>query len=299
MSEDALMKIEGRIDKEAAGALAINTSAGGLAFSGMAEVMEFAKLMAVAGQAVPKHLRGQPGMCLAVCVQAIGWQMDPFSVANKSYAVNDRIAYEAQLVHAVIEQRAPIKGRIRGEVIGENGNLMWRLTAVSAEDGMAIVYESPRLSEITTKNSPLWKSDPKQQLWYYSTRAMCRRHWPDVLLGVYAKDEIEDSGRMRDVTPTEVSPGTARLRELMSKPDSNTFPERDDPDRPDVEDARLVNEAGNLPEIDEKSDAYKEGGKAFDDFGDGAVMPSEYVKGSSEAVNWTAGKLDAKSETEK
>lgn len=56
------------------------------------------------------------------------------------------------------------------------------------------------------KNSPLWKADPDQQHFYYSGRAMCRRHFPDVLLGVYARDEMEDSPRVAAERNAAVSP---------------------------------------------------------------------------------------------
>src|SRR5262245_34241253 len=100
-------KIEERLDRAKAGAVVISDNLGGVLFQNMAEVMEFAKLMSLADIAVRKHLRGNPGMCLAVTIQALEWRMSPFSVANKSYVVNDQIAYESQLIHAVIESRAP------------------------------------------------------------------------------------------------------------------------------------------------------------------------------------------------
>ncbi len=195
-------RIAARTDLAVAGGTQISPQVGGLSFADMGQVMEFSKLMAVAGQAVPKHLRGQPGACLAVSLQALNWRMDPFAVANKSYSVNDRIAYEAQLIHAVIEQRAPIKGRVKGKVEGEGAKRKWRLWC-DTTDGDRIEYEGPEIGTITTKNSPLWKADPDQQLWFYSVRAMCRRHFPDVILGVYEKGEIETSVGMRDVTPQE------------------------------------------------------------------------------------------------
>lgn len=193
-------RISARTDLAVAGGTEISGAVGGLAFKDMGQVMEFSKLMAVAGQAVPKHLRGAPGACLAISLQSLNWRMDPFAVANKSYMVNDRIAYEAQLIHAVIEQRAPIKGRIKGRLEGKDTTRKW-LLSVETKDGDVIEYEGPEIGKITTKNSPLWKADPDQQLWYYSVRAMCRRHFPDVILGVYEKEEIEQADGMRDVTP--------------------------------------------------------------------------------------------------
>ena len=203
-------RIEGKIDKGIAGSLAINDSAGGLAFANVEQVMEFAKMMSVAQIAIPKHLRGNPGACLGVCIQAVEWRMSPFAVANKSYSVNDRLAYEAQLIQAVILQRAPIKGRLKVEYTGTGENRVCRVWAeLREQDGGGIVeYVSPLFGRITPKNSPLWKTDPDQQLFYYSARSLARRHFPDVILGVYARDEIEDSrpahvgpDRAKDVTP--------------------------------------------------------------------------------------------------
>lgn len=212
-------RIAARTDLTVAGATAVSSEVGGLSFKDMGQVMEFAKLMAVAGQAVPKHLRGQPGACLAVALQSLNWRMDPFAVANKSYSVNDRIAYEAQLIHAVIEQRAPIKGRIKGNVEGEGAKRRWRLWC-ETDDGDRVDYEGPEIGTIKTKNSPLWTADPDQQLWYYSVRAMCRRHFPDVILGVYEKDEIQPEA-MRDVTPSE-RPQRVNLAQRIAQPATDT-----------------------------------------------------------------------------
>jgi hypothetical protein len=200
-------RIAGRIDRDASRQLMVSDAAGGLAFANLSEVMEFAKLMAVGGIAVPKHLRGNPGACIAIVVQAIEWRLSPFAVANKSYSVNDRLAYEAQLVQAVILQRAPIRGRIRVEFTSEGERRVCRVFAELAATGEVVDYVSPPFGRITPKNSPLWKSDPDQQQFYYSVRALCRRHFPDVLLGVYAKDELEDApvGEIEVMPPRKTS----------------------------------------------------------------------------------------------
>lgn len=209
-TQDIEDRIAARIDTSITGSLAVSDESGGLSFANVSQVMEFAKMMSVAQIAIPKHLRGNPGACLGVCIQAVEWRMSPFAVANKSYSVNDRLAYEAQLIQAVILQRAPIKGRLKVEYSGEGGARVCRVWAeLREQDGGEIVeYKSPPFDRITPKNSPLWKSDPDQQQFYYSSRALARRHFPDVILGVYAKDEFEDSRpphvgpeRAKDITP--------------------------------------------------------------------------------------------------
>lgn len=172
-------------------ALSVQNKTGGFSVvpDTFAQVMEFATAMSIAGTAIPKHLRGNEGACMAVAMQAFEWGMSPFAVANKSYSVNDRIAYEAQLIAAVVNTRSGIKGRLKYKFTGEGGDLRCEVTGIL--DGEPATYRSPKFSDITPKNSPLWKSDPEQQLAYYSARAWARRHVPETILGVYDREEME------------------------------------------------------------------------------------------------------------
>ena len=192
---------QGPINRGITQSLEISTGSGPLAFSSMDQVMEFSKLMAVGKVAVPAFLRGNPGACLAVTVQALEWGMSPFAVANKAYSVNDRLAYESQMLNAVILKRAPITGRFKIDYDGEGQSRKCTVSAtLNDADGTVVSYTSPPFGSITTKNSPLWKSDPDQQLFYFASRSMCRRHFPDVLLGVYAVDELREMPKERAIT---------------------------------------------------------------------------------------------------
>lgn len=161
------------------------------------EVVAFAQVMATADIALPKHLRGNPGACMAVAMQAMRWGMDPFAVANKTYFVNDRLAYEAQLVASVIITRAPIKSRPVYTYTGEGQTRRCKVT-IEMKDGQVLEYESPMLKDVKVQNSPLWKADLDQQFGYYSIRSWGRKHAPEFLLGVYTPDEAAE---MRDITP--------------------------------------------------------------------------------------------------
>lgn len=168
----------------------------------LAEVVKFAEVMCRADIALPKHLRGNAGACMAVAMQALEWELSPFAVASKSYAVNGAIAYEAQLIAAVVNTRSGIKGRLRYHFEGEGNSLTCTVTGVL--DGEECSYTSPPIGSITTKNSPLWKSDPQQQLGYFSARSWARRHCPEVILGVYDRDEAEEfrgPDNAKNITP--------------------------------------------------------------------------------------------------
>jgi hypothetical protein len=188
------------VDRNRAGMVKVSATAGGLAFASAIEVMDFAKLMAVADAAIPQHLRNNPGMCLAVTFQAVEWRMSPFAVANKSYVVNDRIAYESQLVHAVIEARAPLRERLDCRYEGEGPEQ--KCTVIGKfRDGTEREYTSPMFKDIKTKNSPLWQSDVQQQLFYFSSRSWARKWCPDVLLGIYTREEMAELPREEESPP--------------------------------------------------------------------------------------------------
>lgn len=187
----------------------LSSDGGGIVFKTVSEARDVAYLMAGSDKAVRKHLRNNPGACFGIVIQAVEWGMSPYAVANKSYEVNDQLAYESQLIQAVILRRAPLKGRIKYHFEGEGNDRVCIASAVTL-DGETVEYRSPAFGKITPKNSPLWKNDPDQQQSYYSGRALCRRHFPDVLMGIYDVDEID--GTARDVTPPSGSGLASRLQ---------------------------------------------------------------------------------------
>jgi hypothetical protein len=204
-----LAKITDAIDKRQAGQLSIANT--GVQFNDMLQVMEFAKMMSTAGQAIQPYLRQNPGACLAVTVQAVEWGMSPFAVANKVYFVNDRIGYESQLVHALVETRAPLerlpsgdKRRLNVRYHGEGAEMYAVVYGILRGEDEPREYQTPAIKDIKVKNSPLWTSDPKQQLFYYASRGWARRFVPDILLGIYTPDEIETMPPVEQPKPSVV-----------------------------------------------------------------------------------------------
>ena len=173
------------------GDVSMSSSRGGVRFENMLQVMEFAKLMAVSDIGVPKHLRGNPGACMRVALQADEWGFSPFAVADKSYLVNDRLAYESQLIHAVVERRAPLEQRLRPSWSGEGPTRRCKVTGVLIGEDAAFIWEGPMFKDIKVKNSPEWTANPDKQLFYHASRDWARIYVPDVLLGVYSREELE------------------------------------------------------------------------------------------------------------
>ncbi|MEM6050479.1 RecT family recombinase [Erwinia sp. P7711] len=183
--------------------------------SGLQKLQAFAEVMAQGKTTVPAHLAGKPADCLAVALQAAQWGMNPFAVAQKTHLVNGTLGYEAQLVNAVVTSSTAVQGRFKYEYGGNWENfrpgpanaanekdLCVRVGAVLRGE-TEITWGEPLYMEfVTTRNSPLWKTAPKQQLAYLAVKYWARLYCPDVILGVYTPDEFEQKERAeRDVTP--------------------------------------------------------------------------------------------------
>lgn len=141
---------------------------------------------------VPEYLRGNPGDCMAIAMQAMLWGMDPFVVAQKTHIVSGRLGYEAQLVIAVVMNSGAIRGSFRYEYRGDGNSLECRVGAVLRGESEVTWGEWLSISSITTKNSPLWKVNPKQQMGYLQAKNWARIYCPGAILGVYTIDELED-----------------------------------------------------------------------------------------------------------
>lgn len=191
--------------------------AGGVVLTDWSQQVDYAKYMANSRHAIPKHLRGDVGACIAVIDMAMRWGFAPYQVARQCYLVNDMLAFESQLIHAVVEKFAPIKYRLRPVYAGEGDRRTCTITGHFKGEVDPLDYTSPEIGRISPKNSPLWKTDPDQQLFYFATQRWARRYCPDILFGIHDIDQIapEDAppigfAHARDVTPPNLA---ARLRD--------------------------------------------------------------------------------------
>lgn len=178
-------------------------------------LITFAKMMAESTISVPDHLRGKPSDCLAIAMQAAQWGMNPFQVAQKTHIVSGKLGYEAQLVNAVVQASGQIRGGFKYEFSGEGEKLQCRVGAVLRGDTDVTWGEWLAIAAVTTKNSPLWKTNPKQQLAYLQTKNWSRLYCPGAILGIYSDDELIDAdtplptgtrhmGQADEVRPTTV-----------------------------------------------------------------------------------------------
>ena len=210
------------------GAPTVRTSSSALMLdsSSMDKMLRVAEVMAMGRSTIPKHLQSNVGDCMAVVMQATQWNMNPFAVAQKTHVVNGTLGYEAQLVAAVINNSGIVKDRFNFEWFGDWHKIIGKFKEVTSskklddngqpkkfivpaweqkdEHGLGVRVwatirgeSEPRtldllMTQARTRNSTLWTEDPKQQLAYLAQKRWSRLHAPDVILGVYTPDELDD-----------------------------------------------------------------------------------------------------------
>lgn len=188
-----------------------------------------AQVMASGRCTVPKHLQGNEGDCFAIIGQSLRWGMDPYAVAQKTHVVNGTLGYEAQLVIAVINNRAPISDRISFEYFGDwskvktkddksDAGVICRATFKGDDEPTELSLTMAQVGNV--RNSPLWAADPRQQLAYLAAKRWARLNCPDVILGVYTPDELnERNAQPKDVSPvkTKNAGASALLERVKSK----------------------------------------------------------------------------------
>ncbi|MDO8251440.1 MAG: RecT family recombinase [Rhodoferax sp.] len=157
----------------------------------MESLMRVANLMASGKSTIPKHLQENPADCMAVAMQSMQWGMNPFAVAQKTHLVGGTLGYEAQLVNAVVQESGAISGRFHYEFKGAAGAIECRVGAKIKGEDEVTWGEWLNENKVTTKNSPLWKTNPKQQMGYLQVKNWARLHTPGAILGVYTPDEFD------------------------------------------------------------------------------------------------------------
>ena len=158
--------------------------------------------------------------------------MNPFVVAQKTHVVNGALGYEAQLINAVVTSMNVISDRFRYEYCGNWDEYRKSGFAKTAEMGCGVnvgatlrgeteVRWLPMplcMEQVKTRNSPLWATNPMQQLAYLAVKYWTRLYAPDAILGVYSVDELaEGVAEPVNITPPTVATETPKTDALKSK----------------------------------------------------------------------------------
>jgi hypothetical protein len=148
---------------------------------------------------VPQSLyKKKPGNCLIALDVANRTGMSPLMIMQNMYVVQGRPTWSGQMCIALINgcgRFSPLSFRWGGKT----GQKDWSCVAVATRLSDGVLCES---SPVTwqmaldegwvNKNGSKWKTMPEQMFMYRSGAFFARVHCPDVLQGIYTREEMED-----------------------------------------------------------------------------------------------------------
>lgn len=183
----------------------------------ISQAMELAKMISTS-KLVPKDLWDKPADCLLVVEQAMRWGMSPFAVAQCTSVIHGKLMYEGKLVAAVVNSSGLLSKRLSYTHAGEGDartiTVSGRISGETEDKTITL-----NLKDAKTTNE-MWKKQPEQQLVYAGTRVWARRHTPELMLGVYTPDEIDDNrSQVADAVPIVSVP--------VPSPDAAPVPKKD------------------------------------------------------------------------
>lgn len=179
----------------------------GVSYQNFLMIADRARAMAKGRASVPAFLKGNEPDCIAVVELAVGLGFQPVQVARLTYEVNGVMSFQSQLLHAVLNKSGMLNGRIEFEFEGEGDERTCTCVGTFRNGSKPSRYTTAPLAKISPKNSPLWKTDPDQQMCYLALSRWVKRHCPETFLGCYTREEMLDAepehfgpDRAKDIT---------------------------------------------------------------------------------------------------
>jgi hypothetical protein len=220
LAKQLVSQVDKPLERKRVGDMEVDKFAG-LTFNEYRECVEFAKVMAQGKHSIPPYLRDNSGDCLAIITQSLRWHLEPFWVAQHSYVAKQEsmIAYDAAVHAAIVLSCGKLMSRPRYTYAGEGEGRTCTVAIVIRGETTPHEYTTPPFKQCAPpygdkgvrKGSPLWDKDPDQQLGYYAIRNWGRRHLPEVLGGVYDRDEFEETTQEE----VETGPASPKLLERL------------------------------------------------------------------------------------
>lgn len=161
---------------------------------------------------VKEQFRGQKGSpghanCFLALSMALELDIPWMAALTQLYVVRGNIGIPGQMLIALANRRAPIKGRIRYKEEGEGDDLTVTAYVTDRETEEEVSY-SLSLAEAKAAGAKGdgWENQPKLRLRYRAATYLIRTTYPEVLLGLYGSDELEElSGAQRGVTAENIT----------------------------------------------------------------------------------------------
>jgi hypothetical protein len=191
----------------------------------MREALSLAEMMAKAGF-LARELQN-PGSALFVIEQSMRWNMSPFAVAMETSFIQGKPMFSGKIVAAAVTSSGAIAGRLSYAYSGAGDDRQVEVSGLIRGEGEPRSV-TVKLKDARTANK-VWTTQADQQLAYHGSRVWARRHAPEIMLGVYAPEEMDDTpAPPRDVpnlaAGSRQAPPAGSMREVAAQAAADALP---------------------------------------------------------------------------
>lgn len=198
-SERALASVAERLNmqpepaKSTTGQLSLNVQT-------MREIYQIATIFSMSNL-VPESYRGRKdsvGHANCFVALSMGFELGipPMMALQKIYVINGKPGIEAQLAIAMANQRAPIVGPIGYDEGGKGDEQFCVAYAIDKRTRERVEYrmtiQDAKDAGWYNKSQSKWQTIPKLMLRYRSAAYLIRTNYPDAIMGLQTREELED-----------------------------------------------------------------------------------------------------------
>lgn len=159
------------------------------------QAMKMASFLA-GSRLIPKEFRGEPQNCLIALYMSATLKVSPFEVMKGTYIVNGTPAFSAKFAIALANRSGVFDTRLMGETTGKNSDdLKVRVHTSIKDEKISCSFSLAQAKKAGWYDKPTsyWKVDPEQMCFYRASLALIRRYAPEILMGMYVEEELEDT----------------------------------------------------------------------------------------------------------
>jgi hypothetical protein len=207
---------------------------------------------------IPASFRGKPADCFVALEYGAELGLPPMSALQNIYVVNGRPTLSAQGMAGLVKRRADYNGmQLNSSPQKAVCVVKRRLPSGAVEEHTGeFTFTQAQVAGLTGKDN--WKGYPQQMLEARAIAFAMRKAYPDVLAGIYTKEEAEDFDT-RPLDPADVSASTS----------GPAAPEPKAPEAPPAEDPELARREARKAKYENLAQRMK------DAFASGAFMAHE------------------------
>ena len=181
---------------------------------------------------IPKEFQNKPANIVIALDMANRTGFAPMSVMQNLDIIYGRPAWRSQFVIACINQSRRYKSPLRFQYNNDRTSCYAYATGQDDKEvrGITITMEMANAEGWTTKNGSKWKTMPELMLQYRAASFFGKAYCPDLLMGIYTVDEVEEIGEAKPITvnPVEEAQKVVEETNKEEKPVIDVQPKKED-----------------------------------------------------------------------